>query len=235
MPNTFEHTSERTSEQPERAVIFDMDGVLIDSEPLWRRAEIEIFDTVGLRLVEEDCFKTQGLRIDEAVAYWFERHPWSGTPCAEVADAIVNRMVDLIQNEGEPMRGVHESIAATDAQGWRLGLASSSSSKLIKTVLDRFDLGGVFESARSAENEVQGKPAPDVYLATAREMGIAPGRCVAIEDSPNGVKSALAAGMRCIAVPDPELQGDPRFESATHRIDSLEKLPPLLAALAELF
>lgn len=220
-----------TGRSTERALIFDMDGVLIDSEPLWRRAEIEIFGSVGLRLVEADCFKTQGLRIDEAVAYWFERHPWDGKPCAQVADEIVSRMVKLIHAEGEPMDGVRESLAAADAQGWRLGLASSSSARLIATVLDRFEMDSVFESTRSAENEAEGKPAPDVYLATAREMGIAPEHCVAIEDSPNGMKSALAAGMRCIAVPDPELRDDPRFESATHRISSLAALPELLVKL----
>ena len=224
-------SSHRSSQPSDRALIFDMDGVLIDSEPLWRRAEIENFGKVGLNLVEADCFKTQGLRIDEAVAYWYARHPWEGTPCSEVADRIVTRMVELIQKEGEPMRGVRESVAAAKAQGWRLGLASSSSSRLIATVLDRFELGGAFESARSAENEAEGKPAPDVYLATAREMNVAPEYCVAIEDSPNGMKSALAAGMRCIAVPDPELLDDPRFANATHQIASLAEFPALLAEL----
>ncbi|MFK7896575.1 MAG: hexitol phosphatase HxpB [Myxococcota bacterium] len=215
----------------ERALIFDMDGVLIDSEPLWRRAEIEVFGAVGLQLVEADCFKTQGLRIDEAVAYWYARHPWTGESCEIVADRIVSRMVDLIQAEGEPMRGVRESIEAARQQGWRLGLASSSSSRLIETVLDRFSLAHAFESTRSAENEANGKPAPDVYLATAREMGIAPDRCVAVEDSPNGIISALAAGMRCIVVPDPELRDDPRFEKATKSIDSLSALPDALTEM----
>jgi sugar-phosphatase len=222
----------RTLNENEAALIFDMDGVLIDSEPLWRRAEIEVFSSVGLPLVEADCFKTQGLRIDEVVAFWFERHPWPGASCAEVSDQIVSRMVALIQQEGQPMPGVRESIAEAEAQGWRLGLASSSSSRLIQTVLDRFELAGVFEATRSAEKEARGKPAPDVYLATAREMDIAPERCVAVEDSPNGMKSALAAGMRCIAVPDPELQDDPRFAIATYTIASLEALPALLRELA---
>ena len=215
----------------EPALIFDMDGVLIDSEPLWRRAEIEIFAGVGLRLEETDCYQTQGLRIDEAVAYWYARAPWQGTAPEAVAESIVDRMVDLIRSEGTPMPGVETSIRHAESQGWRLGLASSSSSRLIETVLERFGLEAAFESTRSAERETHGKPHPAVYLATAREMQIDPRACVAIEDSANGVASAIAAGMRCIAIPAPEIREDARFEVASLRLDSLEQLPQALGDL----
>ena len=198
-----------------RALIFDLDGVLIDSEPLWRKAEIEIFAEVGLVLVDADCFQTQGLRIDEAVTFWFERTPWTGRSCEQVAEAIVSRVADLIRSEGEPMLGVRESLAWAAASDWRLGLASSSPNFLIETVLHRFGMTDLFESARSAEDEALGKPHPDVYLSAARDLKLEPSACVAVEDSAHGVASAVAAGMRCIAVPAAETRDDARFAAAT--------------------
>jgi sugar-phosphatase len=215
------------------ALLFDMDGVLIDSEPLWRRAEIEIFGDVGLPLTESDCERTQGLRIDEAVGYWFARAPWPGTSCEDVARAIVDRVAGLIGKEGKPLPGVHRSLEIARAQGWRLGLASSSPAFLIETVLDRFGLQDAFEATHSAQSEPFGKPHPAVYLSTAASMGIDPSHCVAIEDSVNGVISAIAARMRCIAIPAPENGRDPRFAIATRRLASLETLDEALNELME--
>lgn len=207
-----------------RALVFDMDGVLIDSEPLWRRAEIEIFASVGVELSEADCFETQGLRMDEAARYWFERKPWKGSTPDQVAERVVDRMVLLVGSEAEPMPGVRESLAFAKASDWRIGLASSSSMRLIETVLDRFDLHDAFEVVRSAEHEARGKPHPDVYLSTLRDLALEGIDSVAIEDSAHGVASALAAGMRCIAIPPAETRTDPRFEIATWRLHSLDEL-----------
>jgi HAD superfamily hydrolase (TIGR01509 family) len=208
----------------DRALLFDMDGVLIDSEPLWRRAEIEVFAEVGLELSEQDCRETQGLRIDDAVAYWYTRFPWSGKSCESVAEAIVERVAELIRADGKPLPGVHRAISDASERGWRLGLASSSSQFLIDTVLDHFELRAAFEITRSAEHEAYGKPHPAVYLSTAIALSIDPRRCVAIEDSLNGVVSAIAAQMSCIAIPAPESRDDPRFAIASMRLASLESL-----------
>ena len=115
----------------ERALVFDMDGVLIDSEPLWRRAEVEIFSEVGLALEESDCYQTQGLRIDEAVAFWYERSPWTDRSIDDVANSIVSRVAGLIRSEGEAMPGVLASIDWAAKSRWRLALASSSPKYLI--------------------------------------------------------------------------------------------------------
>lgn len=213
------------------ALVFDMDGVLIDSEPLWRRAEIEIFKTVGLELSEADCYETQGLRMDEAAQYWFDRFPWTGPSPVEVADQVVDLVGQLIRQEGEPMPGVLEVLALATKQGWRIGLASSSSMRLIKTVLDRFALTSTFEVVCSAETEKYGKPHPDVYLSAIRNFGLDGIDCVAIEDSANGMASALAAGMRCIAIPPPESRDNPRFEAADWRFDSLLELTTALSEI----
>ena len=216
-----------------RALIFDMDGVLIDSEPLWRRAEIAEFARVGLKLDEADCLKTTGQRIDETVEFWFERAPWRGASCREVAEAIVARVIELIEREGEPMPGVVEAIDWSRREGWRLGLASSSPRRLIDCVLTRLKIGRAIEVAHSAEHEIAGKPHPAVYLSTANALGIDPIACVAVEDSVNGVLSALAAGMRCIAIPPAETKDDPRFAQATICLKSLLELPDALNSLPD--
>jgi len=212
-------------------MIFDMDGVLIDSEPLWRRAERACFGEVGLALTDGDCLQTQGLRIDEAVDYWYQRAPWPDTSVREVTSRIVERMIDLIRAEARPMAGVGPALESALAAGWRLALASSSSTPLIQTVLDALDLQDAFEVVRSAEHEARGKPAPDVYLSTARDLHLEPADCVAVEDSVHGVASAITAGMRCVAVPPLETRGDPRFEIATWRLDSLDQLPQALMGI----
>jgi len=217
----------------DRALIFDMDGVLIDSEPLWRRAEIKTFGEVGLALEEADCFQTTGLRIDEVVEFWYERAPWTGRSHDDIAKTIVSRMAELIRSEGEPMPGALMSIEWASKTSWRLALASSSSKFLIETVLDRFGLTCNFEFTRSAEDETSGKPHPDVYLSAARDLQLEPAACVAIEDSVHGVTSATSAGMRCIAIPPPETRDDARFATATLRLDSLRDLPDALEALDE--
>jgi len=215
----------------DRALIFDMDGVLIDSEPLWRRAEIEVFASVGLVLEEADCFQTQGLRIDEAVAFWYERAPWTSRSCDEVSRTIVPRVAELIRAEGQPIAGALRAIDWLSDSKWRLGLASSSPRFLIDTVLDRFGLAPLFECVCSAEDEDVGKPDPAVYLSAARALRLDPRACVAVEDSPNGVASALSAGIRCIAIPPPESRDDPRFEAATLSLETLHDLPDALETL----
>ena len=117
------------------AVIFDMDGLLIDSEPLWVRAEIEIFGEVGVVLDEDDCAKTKGLRIDDVVAYWHDRRPWDTRSRREVEARLIAKMVQLIGAEGVALPGVAEAMAAAKKGGRKVALASSSPRTLIDAVL----------------------------------------------------------------------------------------------------
>ena len=206
-----------------------MDGVLIDSEPLWRRAEMECFARVGLELSEADCLQTTGLRIDEVAAHWFERSPWSGASPDAVAESIIDRMEHLIRAEGTAIEGAADALDVARASDHRVALASSSPLRLIDAVLDRFGWRDHFAAVCSAENEARGKPHPDVYLSAASAIGIEPVHCIAIEDSVHGVDSALAAGMRCIAVPQAVSRAEPGFARATWRIGSLTEFPALLA------
>lgn len=192
------------------AVVFDMDGLLIDSEPFWRQSEQEIFASVGLHLTWEDCGSTMGQRIDEVVRHWSALRPWKATPITEdevqhLAKTIVERVISLVVSEGQAMTGCYEILEFFQRRGIRLGLASSSLFILIDAVLERLGLRKYFTVVHSAELEPRGKPAPDVYLSACRKLGVDPKNALAFEDSPGGIISAKAAGMKCIAVPEMEL------------------------------
>ena len=213
-----------------QAAIFDVDGVLINSEPFWRESEIEIFGQYGLRLTEEECMLTTGLRIQEVTQYWYARRPWKGPSTEKMAEDILQGVIRRIRGRGVPMLGLYEAIRLFQSWHLRLALASSSAESLIDTVVDRLQIRPYFEVICSAENEARGKPFPDVYLAAARKLGVAPEKCLAIEDSIAGVTSAKAAGMRCIAVPLPELRRDPRYQAADAVVDSLSQIDDALLA-----
>jgi sugar-phosphatase len=210
------------------AVVLDMDGLLIDTEPAWRAAETAVFGELGLRLSEDDMLSTMGRRIIELVAHWRRVRPWPGAETGEpsdaaIADRVIDRMVAHVRARGEPMEGVDRAVALLRGLGLGLAIASSSSHRLIDAVCDRLGLEWI-EIRCSADDELRGKPAGDVYLTAARRLGLSPAACLAIEDSPNGVLAARAAGMRCIAVPDPHLSGDTRYREAQLVLRSLDEL-----------
>jgi mannitol-1-/sugar-/sorbitol-6-/2-deoxyglucose-6-phosphatase len=223
-----------------RAVVLDMDGLLIDTEPVWRTAAREVFANLGIDLTEADLLDTTGVRVDEMAAGFLARQPRPvpsapsappappgspGPPVpspAEVADRITDRVVAYVARAGEPMPGVPAAIALFERSGLRLAIASSSPERLIDAVCARLKLD--IDVRCSALDEPRGKPAPDVYLAAARRLRLSPARCLAVEDSPAGVLAAKAAGMTCVAVPDPLLTGDPRYRRADLILPSLTEL-----------
>lgn len=211
-----------------RAILFDMDGLLIDSEPLWHEAEIYGFGLAGFRLTPEQCLETTGLRVDEVVRFRYARRPWESPSREAVAAAIVDRVVDLVHAKSVLKPGVAEALDCARGTGGRIALASSSPYVIIDAVLDTFGLRSAFEVIQSAEEEARGKPEPDVYLTAARKLGVDPMACVALEDSPNGVVAAKAAGMKCIAIPEPVLRDDPRLARADAILGSLLEFDALL-------
>jgi HAD superfamily hydrolase (TIGR01509 family) len=212
------------------AVIFDMDGVLIDSEPLWRQAEIAVFGAHGVPLDESMCRQTMGLRTDALVRHWYERFPWTAD-LATVERQLLDHVESLIATQGEAKRGVPGAIAFLRDRGLPVALASSSPYRLIVAVCEKLGLGEVFKVIHSAEQERLGKPHPGVYLTTAAKLAVPATSCIAIEDSVNGIIAAKAARMTCIAIPDPELRGDPRLSIADLVLDSLCEIETRAEAL----
>jgi len=184
------------------AVVFDMDGLLMDSEPLWQEAEIEVFARVGIALDRELCLRTRGRKIDEVVDYWYARQPWPAPSRGALRDAIVERVGELVRARGRAKPGVEHAVGFFAERGLPLAIASSSPHLLIEAVLAQLGIGAHFRARHSGEDEARGKPDPAIFLGAARKLGIPAPRCLAFEDSPSGVASAKAAGMRCVAVPD---------------------------------
>jgi HAD superfamily hydrolase (TIGR01509 family) len=204
-----------------QGVIFDLDGLLIDSEPLWRVAEIELFAAVGVALDDDLCRTTMGLRVDEVVAHWHGLQPWESPAPSVLEAAIIDRVAQLLGTEGKALPGAADLVGRCRRRGLALGLASSSHRRLIDVALDRLGLTGAFDAVHSAEHEPFGKPHPGIYLTTAAALGVVPTACLAIEDSLNGVLAAKAARMRCLAVPDAWPDHDPRLILADHVVGSL--------------
>ncbi len=207
-----------------RAVIFDMDGVLIDTEPVWRRVEIAVFGSLGVRITEAECRQTMGMRVAEVVEMWHRRRPWTGATVEEVTERILDGVIAHVRSDGVAIAGAVPAMATVRRAGLLCAVASSSPRRLIDAVLDRLGMAGDVDVICSAEDDAHGKPAPDIYLRTAAELGVSPAACLAIEDSVNGVLSARAAGMPCAVIPDGVTAADPTLEAATLRLDSLADL-----------
>jgi sugar-phosphatase len=203
------------------AVIFDMDGVLTDSEPLWKIAMEEVFRSVGCSLTREDFQKTVGLRIDEVCEFWYKEAAWEGATPKEVEDKIMVRMVELIHENGEPLPGVMETTAYLQEQGIKIGLATSSYTVLIDAVLETLGIRDRFDEIHSAEDEQYGKPHPAVYISVAERFNVDPTRCLVIEDSLNGVISGRAAKMKVVCIPEKTHHPEPKLMVADYLFDDM--------------
>ena len=205
------------------AVILDMDGLMIDSEPFWRQAEIEEFRKVGLHLSEEMCIQTTGIRIDEVCQYWYDKTPWRGPSPLELSISIRQRVEELVSEKGKELPGVKNTINKVRQLALPLALCSSSPMSLIKTVLKKLDLEGAFDILCSAEFEEYGKPHPAVYLQVLKKLGTKAENSITFEDTIAGVISAKAAKMKVVAVPQKEHENDPRFILADFKLKSLNE------------
>ncbi|BCA40050.1 hexitol phosphatase HxpB [Kluyvera ascorbata] len=214
-----------STERQIRAAIFDMDGLLIDSEPLWDRGEHEVLSELGVDFTRRhELPDTRGLRIDLVVDLWFGQQPWTGPDRATVVERIISRVISLVEETRPLLPGVREAVALCKAQGLKVGLASASPLYMLEKVLTMFDLRDQFDALASADKLDYSKPHPQVYLNCAAQLGVSPLNCVALEDSVNGMIASKAARMRSIVVPAAESQLDPRFSLADIKLSSLESL-----------
>lgn len=207
------------------AAIFDMDGLLVDSEPLWDQAELDVMASLGVDITRRhELPDTLGLRIDMVVDLWFAQQPWNGPTRQEVTEHIITRAIALVEETRPLLPGVREAVALCKSQGLLVGLASASPLHMLEKVLTMFGLRDSFDALASAEKLPYSKPHPQVYLDCAAKLGIDPLSCVALEDSVNGMIASKAARMRSIVVPAHENQGDPRYVLADVKLSSLTEL-----------
>ncbi|AUX93309.1 hexitol phosphatase HxpB [Mixta gaviniae] len=216
-----------TYTRPVVAAIFDMDGLLIDSEPLWDQAELDIFSTLDVDLSRRsELPDTLGLRIDQVVRMWYETLPWRGPSQQEVTDRIIARAIQLVEEKKPLLPGVEQALQLCRDQGLKVGLASASPLHMLEKVLALFNLRDYFDTLASAEALPWSKPHPQVYLDAAAQLGVDPLNCVTLEDSFNGMIATKAARMRSIVVPAAEYRQDARWALADVRLDSLVALTP---------
>jgi len=208
---------------PLHATLFDMDGLLVDSEILWHEAEVEIFGSLGVPLAEATNRSTKGLYVDEVVDFWFGLYPWSGPSRADVSQSLLERVAELVDEKGRLLPGAERALDLTASRG-PIALASSTPLALIEHILGHFHLASRFASLHSAQFEPYGKPHPAVFLTAAQSLGVAPERCLVLEDSSAGVLAAKAARMTVVAVPTPADREQPTFAIADLVLDSLADL-----------
>jgi HAD superfamily hydrolase (TIGR01509 family) len=211
------------------AVVFDLDGVLLDSEQVWDEVREELVKERGGRWHDRAQTEMMGMSSIEWSRYM---HDELGVPDPprEISADVVRRLEEVYRKRLPLIDGAHEAVERLAAR-WPLGLASSSNRETIDLVLDLSGLARFFRVTVSSEEVPRGKPEPDVYLEAARGLGVPPERCAAVEDSHNGIRSAKAAGMRVIAIPNQHYPpGEQALALADVTLSSLAELTPSIVA-----
>jgi HAD superfamily hydrolase (TIGR01509 family) len=207
------------------AVVFDLDGVLLDSEAAWVEVKREFTEENGGRWKQSAELDMLGMSSTEWSRYM---HDELGVPVApeQISSEVAGRLVEQYRQRLPLLPGAVEAVRSL-ARHWPLALATSSNRNVIDLVLDQADIADAFAATVSSEEVARGKPAPDVYLDAARRLEVDSGACVAIEDSSNGIRSAHAAGMAVIAIPNRDFPPEPdALALAAVVLDSLEQLTP---------
>lgn len=211
-----------------QAVIFDMDGVLIDSEPFWRQSQIELLADFGVTITAKECEEeTMGLRIDALISHWYNKYQLQGPGIEASVNDLVSKVAHHVTESGEAKQGVYDALKIISEKGYKIGLATSSPLRLVEAVLTRLKIAEYFEVTHSADDEEFGKPHPAVYIKTAQRLGFTPKECIAIEDSFNGLLAAKSATMKTIVIPEHTNSANPKFSIADLQLNSLSELTDL--------
>jgi len=204
-------------------VIFDIDGLLINSEPLWNQAAAEIFTGYGVHLTPEAYATTTGLRTKEFVAWWLSRYGQDPIIFPQVEKEIVELVLQKINDEAETLPGVNYIFDFFHRKGFHIGLATSSPPELIEIAKKITGIEPYVKAAASAEALPYGKPHPQVYLDCAASLGVQPVECLCFEDSFNGMIAAKAARMKCVVVPHVDERAESKWGAADLLLHSLEQ------------
>ena len=205
-------------------VLYDMDGLLLDTEPLWGESMMRVAARHRIPIDRKRFKDTTGLRIYEVTDHWAVHFPWQGSTAREVADEILDDIIATSKTSAQVLRGVVDSLKLLRKHNYKIGLASSSPAHMINQLVDHFGLRQYFDEITSADVVELGKPHPGVFLHCAAALGSKPTECLVLEDSVNGMIAGKAARMKVIVVPEALHFDDPRFALADMKLKSLEDL-----------
>ncbi len=209
-------------------VIFDMDGLLIDSEPLWEEAAKEILARFNVKLSKEQYHMNTGLRTREFLAFWFSYFGIGNQHIPQAEMDLIDLVIAKVTRAPKFLPGAAYILEFFKERNFNIGLASSSPMRLIDVVVELGKFGKYLQTKTSAESLTHGKPHPQVYLECAAQLGASPLQCIAFEDSFNGMIAAKAARMKCVVVPAYEQQKQLRWHAADLRLTSLANFNDLL-------
>jgi mannitol-1-/sugar-/sorbitol-6-/2-deoxyglucose-6-phosphatase len=202
-------------------VIFDMDGLLIDSEPLWQKAGMQTLTDYGISITLEQYHETTGLRTPEWIEWWFTHYNINIEKAAAAITTIEDKAISLIEREGEAFQGTRYILDFFKKNNFTIGLATSSPLRLVEVVTRKLGIKDYFQAYSSAEHLAYGKPHPQVYINCAEALGVKPVQCVCFEDSFNGMISAKAAKMKCVVVPATGEYEKVKWHAADLKLSSL--------------
>jgi len=205
------------------SVIFDMDGLIINSEPLWEDAMIAMFKEYDISVSRKELLNVKGFRVDEAIVYINNLKRCSNSLLAEQQKLTIKNITTLIKEKGEALPGVLSTINYCKIKNIPIAIASSSLYEVIDATINRLNLNNHFNIVYSAQDEERGKPHPGIFISTAKKMDVNISNCIIFEDSVNGVIAARAAGAIAVAVPDSSHFDNPQFSIAHHKLKSMEE------------
>jgi HAD superfamily hydrolase (TIGR01509 family) len=209
------------------AVIFDMDGTLVDSEIIWREAEIDFFRALNIEYSDDHRAMIVGMRLDQMFTTLKDLYKLTHTT-QELSAGLVELMIPLIHSKVQQKPGAQELVEYVASMKLPYAIASSSPMSVITATVTAQKWETLIPHLYTADDVKFGKPAPDVYLFAAEKLGVKPSECLAIEDSPNGARAAVAAGMTCYAVPDFHSNPEVMREITPHVFGSLHEVLEVL-------
>lgn len=203
------------------AVIFDMDGLLIDSESFWKQAEKTVFSSAGVENSDALCAETAAMTTREVTEFWYGLFPWKHKTLEVVENDVVDCVDELTKKHGEPMPGDRELLSYFHERQYRIGLSTNSPFRLIGSVMEKLDIGQYFHGISSSEHVENGKPDPAVYLSARNKLQVDVNKCIAFENSVSGVLAAKSEGIKAVVVPPAHDFDNLKYKVADLKLRSL--------------
>lgn len=207
-----------------QAVIFDMDGLIVDSEPYWKQAEHKVFSALGCEVTAQDQQHTACLTTQAVTEYWFAKSPWNPQFKQDAEQAVIEEVESLLKTQCQAKPGFFEALSLCRQHDLKIGLASNAPLRLCRTVTQSLNCAEAFDTIVSSEQVKFGKPAPDVYLQTLKALNVTADLTLALEDSITGVKAAKSAGLKVIGIPSEAHYYEPLKHLADELLTTLFEL-----------